>query len=74
MHPECNYNLSKGGVEGLHRIDRSKKPSCCSVCGNMIGITVSCHQHNCRRAYHAECAKRNNLNINVIKANNKALL
>ena len=62
-------------VEGIHRIDRSRKnPSICSVCGNVIGLTVPCYNDSCRRAFHPECAKRNNLSINVIKANNKALL
>jgi hypothetical protein len=40
----------------------------------MIGLTVACNNESCRRAFHPECAKRNNLSINVIKANNKALL
>ena len=62
-------------VEGLHLVDRSRKnPSICLICGNMVGLTVACTNESCRRAYHPECAKRLNLKINVIKANNKSLL
>lgn len=65
----------RGRVEGLHRIDRSRKNmGLCLICGNMIGLTVPCNNESCRRAYHPECAKRNHLKINVIKANNKSLL
>jgi hypothetical protein len=75
LHPECSYNLAEGKVEGVHLIDRSKKnSSICLLCGNMVGLTVPCTNESCRRAYHPECAKRNNLKINVIKANNKSLL
>lgn len=75
LHPECTYNVAHRKVEGFHLIDRSKKNvSMCWICGNLIGLTVGCTNDNCRRAYHPECAKRNNLKINVIKANNKSLL
>ena len=46
----------------------------CLICGNMLGLTVPCNNDSCRRSYHSECAKRNNLKINVIRANNKSLL
>jgi hypothetical protein len=75
LHPDCSYNAALGRVEGLHYIDRSRKSTgLCLICGNMIGLTVPCNNESCRRAYHPECAKRNNLKINVIKANNKSLL
>jgi hypothetical protein len=67
--------LASERVEGMHLIDRSKKnANICAVCGNMVGITVSCNNDSCRRSFHPECAKRNGLSINVIRANNKALL
>ena len=75
LHPECSYNSVTGLVEGLHLIDRARKNmNNCSLCGNMLGMTVPCNNDNCRRSFHPECAKRHSLNINVIKANNKALL
>ena len=75
LHPECSYNQARRRVEGVHHIDRSRKNTgLCLICGNMIGLTVPCTNESCRRAYHPECAKRNHLKINVIKANNKSLL
>lgn len=56
-------------------VDRNRKNMVnCSICGNMLGMTVPCNNENCRRSFHPECAKRHNLTISVIKANNKALL
>lgn len=46
----------------------------CSICGTTIGVTINCATKNCRRFFHAECARVTKLNINVIKGNNTTLL
>lgn len=58
---QCNWNKKHSIVDNIDKVDKKKAHGSCSLCGLTFGLLVACSNETCRRFYHAECARRNNL-------------
>lgn len=65
---DLKWDEDKSEVEGLEILSKKKHHGMCSLCGISYGSAIPCSNEACRRFYHGECAKRNGLEMNLIRA------
>ena len=61
-------------AEDTEKIEKKKFTGTCSLCGLSFGAAVPCSNETCRRLYHAECARRNKLELILIKAKTSSVI
>lgn len=71
---ELHWNPIRMMVEHTEKIEKKKLVGICSLCGLSFGAAIPCSNETCRRLYHAECARRNKLELIFIKAKTSSVI
>lgn len=72
--PELYYKYNMSVVDGIDKIDVSRKHIRCTICNETSGSCILCSYNDCFCAYHPMCAARKNYILTYMeKGNNNSI-